>query len=166
VGRQVNAYFDPVDANEFLGLARGEFDAVLLPSESPGPQFEEVTRIDGGFFGAFCRRVDWPAIKPRYVPQQGYWVLDIMQDVLVDWWVPREHADSVGPGRLYYKVERLEGPPEGLYFERKDEGFIGFAELLFRRARKWAPMVDAPSGRQRVAAHALARVRAGRAVLF
>jgi hypothetical protein len=50
--------------------------------------------------------------------------------------------------------------------ERKDEGFISFADALLRRAEKLAPLVDVAERHERVGPHALERVKAGNAVLF
>ena len=162
-GRQIGLYMDLADAREFLVDAQTKLDAALLRWRTFRPNPEPVTDLSD-LYGSplFCRMVDLPEVTPRFISQQGYWVLGVEGLPLVEWSVGRERAAVLSEGRLYFQPKSVVRGPS---YEDKALSFIEFADALFQIARNHAPMISIDGRRIRVGKDTARRAKAKELIL-
>ena len=151
MGRQIRFAIDSVDAQCFLEDAQATRGTVLVAWKSFTPEPVIAQRFDvpvGGWF--LCRQEDLALIRPRFIEQQHYWVVDVSYMPLVQWSTVPEEDDVIGETRLYFIAA-------GQSVE-----FVKFGESLFRLMKKYAPVVQVINGyRVRFGVSAAKRIAAG-----
>ncbi|MCL2490650.1 MAG: hypothetical protein FWF36_08030 [Propionibacteriaceae bacterium] len=150
---------DMADATAFLVDAQAKLDGALLKWRTFGPSAEPVTDLSD-LYGTsfFCRMVDMPEIAPRFISQQGYWVLGVDGLPLVEWSVGRERAAVLSEGRLYFQPKSV---VDGMLYEDKAPSFTAFADALFKLARKRTQLVVVDGRKVRIGPSAANRVAGG-----
>jgi hypothetical protein len=137
MGHQINFFLGPEDLRELERRLRGAGELVMLHSRSPEPKPNVVDNIDYAEDGKrwtlfLARPADLTDVVLKHVPQQGYWVVDVLFSPVVE--LDRGHYDGkvLKRGRLYY----VDGFYKGDQWVEKSAEFITWAKQLFTAARK------------------------------
>ena len=158
MGRQVNFVFDSVDAQVFFEEAQLKLDAVLIEEQVSSPEVVEIPQWRP-CQANLCQRSDLSEIVPEYIEAQGYWLVTPSDGPVVEWMTWPEKEGVIGITRLFYHAQ-LYDSDLGVWVAQS-EGFVRFAERLFRLLRRHAPMETIDERRERVGRHALKRIRLG-----
>jgi hypothetical protein len=146
IGRQVEFYSHPVDYAALEEYIRNGIDSVILADRSSSPVPERLASVRGEIKTFICPSKMISCIQAHLIANRGYWLVDVNENPVVEWWHSKVISQDIYSGRFYYVPWKFS---DGVR-EDKDELFLETARKLFAWVRKNTVFVDVPWGRVRV----------------
>lgn len=162
IGKQLRVYLHPDDQAQVDDFVHGELASVLLAPRSPSPDPLRLEGSEGSGMGPLiCPASLLDSLKPRYIEARNEWILDVITNPVIEWWLSKFEQGQLFPGRLYYVPKITSGDSAAL----KDKTFLETADRLFKWMRKYTDTVETEWGKKRLGKIAATKFRNGEITL-
>jgi hypothetical protein len=139
MGKQIQLYFAPRDVDEFVAKMVAKRGAVLLPHRlrsNLAEPVDSITRDTGSGLrsdGYLVRREDLERVRLREIPSQGYWAVDEVRSLVIEFDGGFFDHSKILRGRLYFTTPYYDQAGQHV---SKEPAFVEWADRVLAAGRR------------------------------